>query len=249
MKTIAVIPARMGSSRFPGKPLAMILGRTMIEHIYRRVSMSKSLEATYIATCDEEIKQVAQNFGAPVIMTANTHERASDRVAEAIAQIDADLIVMVQGDEPMTHPKMIDTAVAPFKDDLQLDCVNLVKRIDNEADFYSTNTIKVIMNQRGDALYMSRQPIPTLNKLGFEHTLAHKQVCIIPFRRATLIDYSRLPPTPLEQFESVDMLRLLEHGYRVKMVKTEFDTQADDTEDDLLRVAKLMESDLLMTSY
>ena len=249
MKTIAVIPARMGSSRFPGKPLAMILGRTMIEHIYRRVSMSKSLEATYIATCDEEIKQVAQNFGAPVIMTANTHERASDRVAEATAQIDADLIVMVQGDEPMTHPKMIDTAVAPFKDDLQLDCVNLVKSIDNEADFYSTNTIKVIMNQSGDALYMSRQPIPTLNKLGFEHTLAHKQVCIIPFRRATLIDYSRLPPTPLEQLESVDMLRLLEHGYRVKMVKTEFDTQAVDTEDDLIRVAKLMESDLLIASY
>ena len=249
MKTIAVIPARMGSSRCPGKPLAMILGRTMIEHIYRRVSMSKSLEATYIATCDEEIKQVAQNFGAPVIMTANTHERASDRVAEAIAQIDADLIVMVQGDEPMTHPEMIDTAVAPFKDDLQLDCVNLVKRIDNEADFYSTNTIKVIMIQRGDALYMSRQPIPTLNKLGFEHTLAHKQVCIIPFRRSTLIDYSRLPPTPLEQLESVDMLRLLEHGYRVKMVKTEFDTQAVDTEDDLIRVTKLMESDLLMTSY
>ena len=249
MKTIAVIPARMGSSRFPGKPLAMILGRTMIEHIYRRVSMSKSLEATYIATCDEEIKQVAQNFGAPVIMTANTHERASDRVAEAIAQIDADLIVMVQGDEPMTHPKMIDTAVAPFKDDLQLDCVNLVKSIDNEADFYSTNTIKVIMNQRGDALYMSRQPIPTLNKLGFEHTLAHKQVCIIPFRRATLIDYSRLPPTPLEQLESVDMLRLLEHGYRVKMVKTEFDTQAVDTEDDLIRVTKLMESDPLIASY
>ena len=249
MKTIAVIPARMGSSRFPGKPLAMILGRTMIEHIYRRVSMSKSLEATYIATCDKEIKQAAQNFGAPVIMTANTHERASDRVAEATAQIDADLIVMVQGDEPMTHPKMIDTAVAPFKDDLQLDCVNLVKSIDNEADFYSANTIKVIMNQCGDALYMSRQPIPTLNKLGFEHTLAHKQVCIIPFRRATLIDYSRLPPTPLEQLESVDMLRLLEHGYRVKMVKTEFDTQAVDTEDDLIRVAKLMESDLLIASY
>ena len=249
MKTIAVIPARMGSSRFPGKPLAMILGRTMIEHIYRRVSMSKSLKATYIATCDEEIRQAAQDFGAPVIMTANTHERASDRVAEAAAEIDADLIVMVQGDEPMTHPKMIDTAVAPFKDDLQLDCVNLVKRIDNEADFYSTNTIKVIMNQRGDALYMSRQPIPTLNKLGFEHTLAHKQVCIIPFRRATLIDYSRLPPTPLEQLESVDMLRLLEHGYRVKMVKTEFDTQAVDTEDDLIRVTKLMESDPLIASY
>ena len=249
MKTIAVIPARMGSSRFPGKPLAMLLGRTMIEHIYRRVTMSKSLEATYIATCDKEIRQAAQDFGAPVIMTASTHERASDRVAEAVAKIDAELVVMVQGDEPMTHPRMIDTAVAPFEDDLQLSCVNLVRRIDNETDFYNTNTIKVIMNQRGDALYMSRQPIPTLDKSGFKHTLTYKQVCIIPFRRTALLDFARLPPTPLEQLESVDMLRLLEYGYRVKMVKTEFDTQAVDTEADLVRVAKLMESDPLLASY
>ncbi len=249
MKTIAVIPARMDSSRFPGKPIAMLLGRTMLEHIYKRVTMSDSLDATYIATCDEEIRQVAQDFGAPVIMTANTHERASDRVAEAVEKIDAELIVMVQGDEPMAHPKMIDTAVAPFQDDLQLNCVNLVRSIDNEADFYNINTIKVIMNQQGDALYMSRQPIPTIDKLGFMQTLTYKQVCIIPFRRTTLFDYTRLPPTPLEQLESVDMLRLLEHGYRVKMVKTEFDTQAVDTEADLARVAKLMESDPLLASY
>ncbi len=249
MKTIAVIPVRMDSSRFPGKPIAMLLGRTMLEHIYKRVIMSDSLDATYIATCDEEIRQVAQDFGAPVIMTANTHERASDRVAEAVEKIDAELIVMVQGDEPMTHPKMIDTAVAPFQDDLQLNCVNLVRSIDNEADFYNINTIKVIMNQQGDALYMSRQPIPTIDKLGFMQTLTYKQVCIIPFRRTTLFDYTRLPPTPLEQLESVDMLRLLEHGYRVKMVKTEFDTQAVDTEADLARVAKLMESDPLLASY
>ena len=249
MKTIAVIPARMDSSRFPGKPLAMLLGRTMIEHIYKRVTMSDSLEATYIATCDEEIRQAAQNFGAPVIMTANTHERASDRVAEAVTKIDAELIVMVQGDEPMTHPKMIDTAVEPFKDDSKLDCVNLVRNINDEADFYNTNTIKVVMNQSGDALYMSRQPIPTHDKSGFKNTLTYKQVCIIPFRRKTLLDYTRLSPTPLEQLESVDMLRLLEHGYRIRMVKTEFDTQAVDTEDDLVRVAKLMESDPLLTSY
>lgn len=249
MKTIAVIPARMDSSRFPGKPIAMLLGRTMLEHIYKRVILSNSLDATYIATCDEEIRQVAQDFGAPVIMTANSHERASDRVAEAVAEIDAELIVMVQGDEPMTHPKMIDTAVAPFRDDLQLNCVNLVRSIDNEADFYNINTIKVIMNQQGDALYMSRQPIPTIDKLGFMQTPTYKQVCIIPFRRTTLFNYTRLPPTPLEQLESVDMLRLLEHGYRVKMVKTEFDTQAVDTKADLARVAKLMESDPLLASY
>ena len=186
---------------------------------------------------------------APVIMTSDKHERASDRVAEAIAGMDAELIVMVQGDEPMTHPHMIDTAVAPFRTDPQLGCVNLVRRIENEADFYDVNTIKVIMNQQGDALYMSRQPIPTLAKSGFASTSVYKQVCIIPFRRATLLYYTQLPATPLEQLESIDMLRLLEHNIRVKMVETEFNSQAVDTEADLTRVSKLMESDPLLSSY
>jgi len=249
MKTIAVIPARMGSSRFPGKPLAQLLGRPMLEHVYKRVALSKMLSATYIATCDEDIRLAAENFGASVIMTSDSHERASDRVAEAIADIDAELIVMVQGDEPMTHPDMIDAAVAPFHNDPQLGCVNLVSKIDNETDFRDANTIKVVMNQMDDAIFMSRQPIPTLAKSGFAQTAAYKQVCIIPFRRAMLHTYTRLPATPLEQLESVDMLRLIEHGYRVKMIHTTFDTQAVDTEADLLRVAKLMETDPLLAAY
>lgn len=249
MKTIAVIPARMGSSRFPGKPIAQILGRPMIEHIYKRVAMSKSLDATYIATCDEEIRQVAEGFGAPVIMTSDIHERASDRVAEAVVYLDADLIVMVQGDEPMTHPDMIDSAVAPFKHDPELGCVNLVRKIDHEADYHDFNTIKVVMNQQGDALYMSRRPIPSIAKTGFADTIAWKQVCIIPFRRTTLFQYTHLTPTPLEQLESVDMLRLMEHGLQVKMIPTEFNTQAVDTMADLLRVEKLMESDPLLAHY
>lgn len=249
MKTIAVIPARMGSSRFPGKPVAKILGRPMIEHIYKRVAMSQSIDATYIATCDEEIREVAEGFGAKVIMTADTHERASDRVAEAVSMLDADLVVMVQGDEPMTHPGMIDSAVAPFRGDTTLECVNLVKRIDREADYLDVNTIKVVMDQKGNALYMSRRPIPTLAKSGFADTAAYKQVCIIPFRTATLLQYARLSPTPLEQLESIDMLRLLEHGYRVKMVPTEFNTQAVDTTADLQRVEKLMASDPLLSHY
>lgn len=249
MKTIAVIPARMGSSRFPGKPLAKILGRPMIEHIYKRVAMSKSLDATYIATCDEEIRQAAEGFGAQVIMTSDIHERASDRVAEAVVYLDADLIVMVQGDEPMTHPDMIDTAVAPFKDDPKLGCVNLVRKIDHEADYLDANTIKVVMNQHNDALYMSRRPIPTIAKSGFADTAAYKQVCIIPFRRSTLYQYTQLTPTPLEKLESIDMLRLLEHGMQVKMVPTGFDTQAVDTPADLARVEKLMQSDPLLSRY
>lgn len=251
MRTIAVIPARMGSSRFPGKPLASLLGRPMIEHIYKRVAMSRSLDATYIATCDEEIREAAERFGAPVIMTASTHERASDRVAEAAAQVDAGLIVMVQGDEPMTHPDMIDTAIAPFRDDPELGCVNLLRKIDNKTDFLDPNTIKVVMNQQGDALFMTRQAVPTLpaGNQDFSQFPAFKQVCIIPFRRETLLAYSRLPPTPLEQMESVDMMRLLEHGYRIKMVRTEYSTQAVDTPADLARVTELMKADPLLASY
>lgn len=249
MKTIAVIPARMGSSRFPGKPIATLHGRPMLEHVYKRVALSPSLDATYIATCDEEIKLVAEKFGAKVIMTADTHERASDRVAEAITHLEANLIVMVQGDEPMTHPDMIDTAVKPFHHDAELSCVNLVRQIENESDFHDPNTIKVVMNQQNDAIFMSRQPIPTLNKAGFAQTATYKQVCIIPFRRQALYDYTNLEPTPLEQLESVDMLRLIEHGKRVKMVHTEFNTQAVDTESDLERVAELMANDPLLATY
>lgn len=221
----------------------------MIEHIYKRVALSKVLDATCIATCDAEIREVAEGFGAKVIMTADTHERASDRVAEAVMELDADLIVMVQGDEPMTHPDMIDTAVKPFENDTELGCVNLVRRIDQESDFRDPNTIKVVMDQSSNAIYMSRQPIPTLAKTGFADTAAYKQVCIIPFRRDLLFRYTNLPPTPLEQLESVDMMRLIEHGYTVKMVPTEFNTQAVDTEADLARVAKLMENDPLLSRY
>ncbi|MBK6617382.1 MAG: 3-deoxy-manno-octulosonate cytidylyltransferase [Nitrosomonas sp.] len=249
MQTIAIIPARMGSTRFPGKPLAPLLSRTMLEHVYKRVAMSHSLAATYIATCDEAIQQAATAFGARVIMTSDRHERASDRVAEAAAQVDGDLIVMVQGDEPMVHPEMINAAVAPFHHDLQLACVNLVRRIDNKDDFHSPNTIKVVMDRQGNALYMTRQPIPTLSQEGFAATATFKQVCIIPFTRACLKTYSQLSPTPLEQLESIDMLRLMEHGYPVRMVETSHDTQAVDTEADLARVATLLANDPLLKQY
>lgn len=249
MKTIAIIPARMSSSRFPGKPLAQLLQRSMLEHVYKRVAMSNSLTATYIATCDEAIREAAAGFGAPVIMTADTHERASDRIAEAAEQIDADLIVMVQGDEPMVHPAMIDTAVAPFREDTTLKCVNLTHRIDTEADFRNPNTIKVVMDLNGNAMFMTRQPIPTLAISGFGAMPVYKQVCIIPFTHACLAEYTQLPPTPLEQLESIDMLRLLEHGHRIKMVETHHDTQAVDTEADLARVARLMADDPLLHHY
>jgi 3-deoxy-manno-octulosonate cytidylyltransferase (CMP-KDO synthetase) len=249
MKTIAVIPARMGSSRYPGKPLAPILGRPMIEHIYHRVKMSTAVADVFVATCDDEIRAAVEGFGGRAVMTADTHERASDRVAEAAADIDCDVVVLVQGDEPMTVPDMIDDAVAPFETDPSVACVNLTRRIETEVEFRNPNTIKVVMDANGDALFMSRQPIPTCPKGDFRAIEAFKQVCIIPFRKDTLAAYAALTPTPLEIAESVDMMRFIEHGIGVRMVPTVFDSQAVDTPEERAMVETIMRDDPLCSTY
>jgi len=246
---IAIIPARMGSSRFPGKPLARILGRPMIEHVFRRASMCVLLDSVYVATCDEEIRRVAEGFGAPVLMTSPAHERASDRVAEAAASLDADIVVMIQGDEPMITPEMIASAVAPMIEDPSVNCVNLARRIANWAEYIDRNTIKVIMDVHGDAIYFSRAPVPALDLASVERGAAFKQVCVIPFRREFLHEYARLPQTPLERAESIDMLRVIESGGRVRMAPTDTDTHAVDTAEDLRLVESLMKDDPLMTRY
>jgi 3-deoxy-manno-octulosonate cytidylyltransferase (CMP-KDO synthetase) len=164
MKIVAIIPARMGSSRFPGKPLAPILGRPMIEHVYRRTNLCRALDDVIVATCDTEILEAVEAFGGKAIMTSPAHERASDRVAEAAADLDCDVIVMVQGDEPMTYPEMIAESLEPFlKGNEEAACVNLTARIKSQKEFEDPNTIKVVMDQDGFALYMSREPIPTLH--------------------------------------------------------------------------------------
>jgi len=249
MKIVAIIPARMGSSRFPGKPLAPILGRPMIEHVYRRVALCDRLDATIIATCDEVIRDAAEAFGAQVMMTSDRHERASDRVAEAASQLDADLIVMVQGDEPMIFPDMIDTAIAPFLQDKSVSCVNLSRRLKSTEDYNNPNTIKVVSDIFNNAMYMSRAPVPTLAKTGIADTVVCKQVCVIVFTSEELQTYTRLAPTPLESYESIDMLRLMEHGRPVRMVATERDTLAVDCPEDLLRVEAELRRDPLLASY
>ncbi len=239
----------MGSSRFPGKPLAPILGRPMIEHVYKRTAMSKSLSDVIIATCDDEIRAAAENFGAKVVMTADTHERASDRVAEAARGMDADVVVLVQGDEPLTHPDMIDAAVEPFLKGGDVACVNLLRRIENEKDFLNPNTIKVVIDENSNALFMSRQPIPTCPKGDFAKIKAYKQVCIIPFRRDALMRYCELAPTPLEIAESIDMLRFIEHGLPVRMVETGFDSHAVDVPAERDAIEAMMRNDPMTKTY
>ena len=241
MKAVAILPARMGSTRFPGKPLAKLLGKPMLQHVWERVSRAKGLSDVLVATCDAEIAAACKAFGAPFVMTSDRHERASDRVAEAARSVKADVYVMVQGDEPMTAPAMIEEALAPLADP-SVACVNLAGRIETEAEFDDRNCIKVVMAQNGDALCFSREPIPT-RRLGPWGTFpAWKQVCVIPFRADALAKFAALAPTPLEKAESVDMMRFLEHGVRVRMVETKHASHAVDTPADLARVEALMKA-------
>jgi 3-deoxy-manno-octulosonate cytidylyltransferase (CMP-KDO synthetase) len=247
-RTIAVIPARMGSSRFPGKPLATLLGRPMIEHVVRRAEMCQQLDAVVVATCDQEIRRVAEALGAQVIMTSPTHERAADRVAEAAQQLAARVIVMIQADEPMITPRMITAAINPMLADGSINCVNLTRRILDPEDYLNPNTIKVVMDANRDAMYFSRAPIPAVD-FPLAETPIFKQVCVIPFRREFLFDFARLTPTPLERAESIDMLRIIEHGGRIRLVETEVETHAVDTAEDLRLVELLMKDDPLVRHY
>jgi 3-deoxy-manno-octulosonate cytidylyltransferase (CMP-KDO synthetase) len=245
MKILALIPARMGSSRFPGKPMAELLGKPMIGHVYDRVRRSPVLTATAVATCDEEIRRYIESIGGNAVMTSDRHERASDRCAEALAIIEArlrqryDIVVMVQGDEPMVDLEMIREAVEPMIDDPSIKVVNLRSPIDDEREWRDKNCIKVVCAENGDALYFSRQPIPSNYRPGGARNV-WKQICVIPFRRDFLLEYTSMKPTPLEVAESVDMLRLLEHGSPVRMIDTRYRSHAVDTPADLELVSQLM---------
>ena len=251
---VAIIPARMASSRFPGKPMAPIHGIPMIGHVYLRTRMCEKLAGTYVATCDQEIFQYISGIGGKAIMTADTHERCSDRTAEALMTIEQDLgrkvdiVVMVQGDEPMVTPEMIEQAVEPMLKDSTIQVVNLMAPIKSVEEFEDPNEVKVVVGLTGNALYFSREPIPSRKK-GVSEVPMLKQVCIIPFRRDYLLKFNAMPSTPLERIESVDMMRILEHGDNVHMVMTDSETLSVDTVTDLERVERHMKHDRLMNLY
>ena len=254
MNIIAIIPARMGSSRFPGKPLADIHGIPMVGHVTIRTAMCKELSSTWIATCDQVVMDYAASAGLKAVMTADTHVRCTTRTAEAMLKIEemtgqrADIVVMVQGDEPMITPDMIDAAVEPMLKDPSINVVNLMADLATEEEFEDPNEVKVVTDLNGDALYFSREPIPSRRK-GTPHVPMHKQVCIIPFRRDYLLKFNAMDECPLEIIESVDMMRILEHGEKVRMVPTDKRTLSVDTQEDLERVREMMRDDALRISY
>ncbi len=251
---VAIIPARMASSRFPGKPMAMINDVPMIGHCYQRTNMCKTLMATYVATCDKKIQEYVLSIGGNCIMTDDTHERASDRVAEAMLKIESsqkmkiDIVVMVQGDEPMITPQMIDKSIEPFSRSEDIQIVNLMSKINSVGEFEDPNEVKVVVNEKSDAIYFSREPIPSRKK-GYESVPMYKQVCIIPFTRKALLNFNDTPETELEKIESVDMLRVIENGNSIHMVEVKEDTYSVDTEDDRKKVEKLLLDDELTELY
>jgi 3-deoxy-manno-octulosonate cytidylyltransferase (CMP-KDO synthetase) len=244
----------MASTRFPGKPLAMICGIPMIGHVYFRSRMCKPLGYVYVATCDKEIEDYCVKNGIKVVMTKDTHERASDRAAEAMLKIEGeinkktDIVVMIQGDEPMLYPDMINLALAPMLKDKNVLVTSLIAELKGKEAAHDPNIVKVVVDKDMDALYFSREPIPSGKKSKQEIT-RYKQVPIIPFRRDFLLTFNKLSQTPLEVIESVDMLRVLENGYKVKMAPSGFNTYSVDTPADLKRVEALMKTDLLISKY
>lgn len=249
MKIVVGIPARMGSTRFPGKPLCDILGKPMIEHVYKRSALAKGVTDVFIAACDEEIKNAVKNFGGKALMTPKEISRPGLRVAEACKQLDLaddDIVVVVQGDEPLVHPEMIERAVAPLLQDTSIFCVNLAKDM-TEEEWLDPNEIHVVTDTKMNALYMSRSPLPsnTRNRLGPRI----KQVCIMPFTKKNLLAFQDMSATPLEVAESIEMLRAIEHGFTVRIVKTDFNSKSVDNENDRQQVEKIMAEDEIYKQY
>ena len=247
---IAIIPVRMASSRFPGKPLVEICGLSMIEHVRRRVSLCDALDAVYVATCDMAIAQEVERFKGKVLMTSDRHESCVDRVAEAAQNLKADMIINVQGDMPLVHPQSLEQLVAPLLKEDSLLFTDMMGKIKNEEEMNNANVVKVVVDQSGNALYYSREPIPSSKKEDRKGSVPrYKQFGINAYRYEALIDFTSLPRTPLEKIESVDMLRLLENGFQVRMVSFALPIVGVDTAEDLKLAEHMMASDALFPKY
>lgn len=238
-----VIPARMASSRYPGKPLANILGMPLVEHVRRRALLANTASLVVVATCDLEIKESVEKFGGIAVMTKDTHERCTDRIEEAILNLPGHIIVMVQGDEPLLVPQAISDVIEPLLRDPDVDIVNLLSPLESDTDYSNTNIVKAACNLRGDVIFFSRAPIPYFREQ--IKVPVYRQTGIMAFRREVLEKFSSLPETPFERAESVDMFRALEHGLRIAGVVTNYTTIGVDKLSDVQLVENAIKQDIL----
>jgi 3-deoxy-manno-octulosonate cytidylyltransferase (CMP-KDO synthetase) len=249
MRIIVGIPVRMGSSRFPGKPLAKIMGMSMVEHVYKRCQLAESINDLFVAACDDEIRDVVRGFGGKVFMTDKEIPRPGLRVAEACKQqeiADDDIVVVVQGDEPLIHPGMINLAVAPLIKDPDVQLLTLVAEA-NETEWLDPNEVKVVTDLQRDVLYMTRTPIPSKTRDRIGPRL--KQVAVMPFRKKFLLEFQDMTPTPLELAESIELLRAVEHGVKVRTALSHYISISVDTERDRQEAEEIMMRDEFYTRY
>ncbi|KAF0179156.1 MAG: 3-deoxy-manno-octulosonate cytidylyltransferase (CMP-KDO synthetase) [Nitrospirae bacterium] len=254
MPAIVVIPARFGASRFPGKPLASLAGKPMIQHVYENAARAKRAQAVFVATDSEQIAEAVRAFGGAAVMTSDAHQSGTDRIAEAVQTIMAggmflgidDIIVNVQGDEPLLNPAMVDEVISVMKDP-KAEIGTLVKRIDKAEDLFNPNVVKTVFSHDGYALYFSRAPIPyhrdlfarwgtTFSDEQLADVIMYKHYGIYAYRRGTLERFAKMLPTPLEQTEKLEQLRALEQNIAIKVGITDFNTIGVDTPEDLERV-------------
>ena len=253
MKITAVIPARYGSTRFEGKPLADILGKPMIQHVYAGVCQSKLIDDVIVATDDHRISEAVQSFGGKAVLTSPDHTTGTDRVAEVARKLRSEIIVNVQGDEPLIRAPIIDTAIQPLLRDDTLSMSTLMTRIEEVKDWLNPHIVKVVVNQQGFALYFSRSPIPfprdlqidrlASNPFGTKRPLpkrVFKHIGVYVYRRKFLLRFSKMKPTPLEKLEKLEQLRALENGYRIKMSTVNYEPLCVDTPEDLQKVVAFL---------
>jgi 3-deoxy-manno-octulosonate cytidylyltransferase (CMP-KDO synthetase) len=240
LSIVAVIPARYASTRLPGKALADLDGRPMIEHVYRRVAASKILSQVIVATDDLRIATRVHDFGGKVRLTKPTHETGTDRLAEVAASLDCDVVVNVQGDEPLIDPQAIDELVAPFASEPSVQMTTLFRRIHDASELNNPNIAKVVLDRGGFALYFSRAPIPYVRDPRGGWPPMYRHIGLYGYRRRTLLVLASLEPTPLERAEALEQLRALEHGIRIKAVETRHESFEVNTQEDLEQVRRLL---------
>lgn len=241
MRIVAMIPARMGASRFPGKPLAPILDLPMVEHVRRRVLLSSAVEDVYVATCDQAIFDTVKQCGGKAIMTANTHERCTDRIEEAMQKIDADIVVIVQGDEPLFVPSIVGALTKPMIENPDIVCANILSVISDQKDLNDKDIVKAVIDAQGYVIYYSRAPIPHMRVQN--NCPMYRQTGLSAFTKDFLHQYTSLPPTPKEIAESVDFLRIIDHRFPVFGVIYNQKTVGVDREDDVAIVEKILRED------
>lgn len=247
MYVVAIIPARYASTRLNGKPLLHIDGKPMIQWVYERAKKAKLTNDVIAATDDKRVFDAVRYFGGKAVMTSHEHRTGTDRIAEAADGLNVDIIVNVQGDEPLIEPEMIDAAIRPLANDSEIVAATLKTKIKDEKELNNPNVVKVVTDKNDFALYFSRLPIPyvreqenpprPLEKGGLGH---FKHIGLYVYRKDFLLKFARMKPTPLEEAEKLEQLRVLENGYKIKVVETKHDSIGVDTEEDLEKVRKIV---------